>query len=97
MKSIIRFILILLIITITPSFVLAGGVKLKYKLVPGQKWECTRKSHMTFEVMGKKQVQLGPVAAVMVDLLVVQGDRLDDLVRLIKAQGLFSEAGIAPE
>jgi hypothetical protein len=56
MKRIIRFTLIVLML-ITPSLVLAGGVKLKYKFVPGQKWECTRKTHMAFEVMGQKQVQ----------------------------------------
>ncbi len=57
MKRIIRTTLTIFIIVIAPSLVLAGGVKLKYKFVPGQKWECTRKSHMAFEVMGQKQVQ----------------------------------------
>jgi hypothetical protein len=57
MKKIIRITLVIFTIVVAPTLVLAGGVKLKYKFVPGQQWECTRKTHMAFEVMGQKQVQ----------------------------------------
>lgn len=57
MKRIVPLTLVLVLILVAPSLVAAGGVRLRYKFAPGQRWECTRKSHMEFEVMGEKQVQ----------------------------------------
>ncbi len=34
-----------------------GAVNLRYGFAPGQQWECTRMSRMTFMVMGQKQTQ----------------------------------------
>lgn len=34
----------------------AEKARLRYKMVPGQEWECQRLTHMSFMVMGKKQV-----------------------------------------
>ena len=52
-----RLLCLCMALTLTPSLVVAGGVRLRYGFAPGQKWECTRKTQMTFEVMGKTQVQ----------------------------------------
>ncbi len=38
----------------TPA--LAEKARLRYNLAPGQQWECERLTHMSFMVMGKKQV-----------------------------------------
>lgn len=52
-----RLLCLCIALTLAPSLVVAGGVRLHYGFAPGQKWECTQKTQMIFEVMGKTQVE----------------------------------------
>lgn len=47
--------LVMLLWSASPA--ISGAVKLRYGFAPGQQWECTRMSRMTFMVMGQKQTQ----------------------------------------
>jgi len=51
-----RLLYLCIALTLTPSLVVAGGVRLRYGFAPGQKWEYTRKTQMNFENMGTTSV-----------------------------------------
>ena len=52
-----RLLCLFLAFTLTPSLVIAGGVRLRYGFTPGQKWECIRKTQMIFKSMGGNHVE----------------------------------------
>lgn len=47
-----RLLFLCMALTLAPSLVVAGGVRLRYGFAPGQKWECTQKTQMNFENIG---------------------------------------------
>lgn len=52
-----RLLYLCIALTLTPSLVVAGGIRLRYGFAPGQKWECSRKTQMNFEYMGTTPVE----------------------------------------
>ena len=51
-----RLLCLCMTLILTPSLVIAGGIRLRYGFAPGQQWECTRITQNTNEFMGKTQV-----------------------------------------